>query len=238
MMLVVVVAALAAPRPVRAQAAAPPAAPLSAFATRKAEALLRDHLPCLGCHSLRGSGGRIGPDLTTVRERRSAAWIEAVVTDPQRVNPASAMPRPLLPSATRQLVVRYLQSLPGSGPDVAPPVTATPAAPPAPPDGPALYQRWCASCHGAKGEADGPNAAFLPVAPTRHASAAVMRERSDDALFDTISGGGAIMNRSPRMPPFGGTLAPAEIRALVAWLRALCRCEGPAWSRDGRRERR
>jgi hypothetical protein len=40
-----------------------------------------------------------------------------------------------------------------------------------------------------------------------------------------------VMNRSPRMPPFGGSLTSGEIRALVRHIRTLCRCEGPAWSR-------
>ncbi len=46
---------------------------LSAFAKQKAERLLKEQLPCLGCHRLHGDGGTIGPDLSTVRERRSAA---------------------------------------------------------------------------------------------------------------------------------------------------------------------
>jgi mono/diheme cytochrome c family protein len=100
-------------------------------------------------------------------------------------------------------------------------------------DGPALYARWCAGCHGATGRGDGPNAAYLPVRPAAHTDAAAMRTRTDAVLFDMIAGGGAIMNRSPRMPAFGETLTPGEIRALVAHLRTLCRCEGPAWSRDG-----
>ncbi len=58
-----------------------------------------------------------------------------------------------------------------------------------------------------------------------------MGARGDDALFDTIGGGGAIMNRSARMPAFGGTLTSVQIRALVRRIRILCRCEGPAWSR-------
>lgn len=63
-----------------------------------------------------------------------------------------------------------------------------------------------------------------------------MELRSDDALYDTIAGGGAIMNRSPRMPAFGATLTYGEIRALVSHIRTLCNCEGPAWSRgDGAR---
>jgi mono/diheme cytochrome c family protein len=62
-----------------------------------------------------------------------------------------------------------------------------------------------------------------------------MSMRSDDALFDAIGGGGAVMGKSARMPAFGATLSSAEIRALVAYIRALCACRAPAWSVDGSR---
>lgn len=206
-------------------------APLSAAATRKAEALLRDHLPCLGCHTLNGSGGKIGPDLSSVRTRRSAEYIAAMVTDPQRVVPTAAMPRTLMPPVTRDLVIRYLQTRPGNATGAIP-ASATPTPSAATVDAPALYAKWCASCHGAKGKGDGPNAASLPVTPAAHSDKAAMSARPDDSLYDTIAGGGGIMNRSPRMPAFGASLSAAEIRALVAHIRTLCACQGPAWSRD------
>lgn len=201
---------------------------LSAFSKEKAGFLLRHRLPCLGCHQLNGQGGTIGPDLTTVRERRSAAYIAAIVADPQRVVPGSAMPRIAMPSSTRDLIVKYLASQPGNAPDAPLPAGTPPAATT---DGPALYARWCAACHGESGKGDGPNAARLPVRPAAHASREAMSARPDDSLFDTIASGGAVMNRSPRMPPFGGSLTAAEIRALVRHIRRLCRCEGPEWSR-------
>jgi mono/diheme cytochrome c family protein len=204
--------------------------PLSVAESRKAEALLRDHLPCLGCHTLNGTGGKVGPDLTTVRTRRSAEYIASIVSDPARVVPAAAMPRTLMLPVTRDLIIRYLQTRPGT------PAGAMPAPLPAPAattvDGAALYTKWCASCHGLKGKGDGPNAPNLPVKPATHADGAAMSRRPDDSLYDTIAGGGEIMNRSPRMPAFGASLTPAEIRALVAHIRTLCRCQGPAWSRD------
>jgi len=61
-----------------------------------------------------------------------------------------------------------------------------------------------------------------------------MSGRSDDALFDAIYAGGYVMNRSNRMPPFGQTLAREQIWSLVRYLRGLCRCQGPTWSRDNR----
>jgi mono/diheme cytochrome c family protein len=212
------------------QAARLDAQALSTFSRQKAERLLRDQLPCLGCHRLNGEGGTIGPDLTTVRQRRSPAYIAAMIADPQRVVPGSAMPRTLMPESVRELATRYLASLAGKAEGSVPAVA--PSSPPATIDGAALYTRWCASCHGATGKGDGPNAANLPVKPAAHASKEAMSARPDDSLFDTIAAGGAVMNRSPRMPAFGATLTPAEIRLLVRHIRALCRCEGPAWSRN------
>lgn len=202
---------------------------LSAFSRAKAEALLKDQLPCLGCHRLNGEGGTIGPDLSTVRERRSAAYIAAMIADPQRQRPGVAMPKTRMPEATRDLVTRYLAGLPGSATDAAV-AGAPPAA--AATTGEALYARWCAACHGPAGKGDGPNAANLPVKPAAHASKDAMSARPDDSLFDTIASGGAVMNRSPRMPAFGATLTPAEIRLLVRHIRTLCQCEGPAWGRS------
>jgi mono/diheme cytochrome c family protein len=135
-----------------------------------------------------------------------------------------------MPDATRDLIARYLAAQPGASPDFAVP-TPPPAAATAG-DAMALYAKWCASCHGTSGRGDGPNAANLPVKPTAHASREAMSARPDDSLYDTIFGGGAIMNRSHRMPAFGATLSPAEIKSLVRHIRTLCRCEGPGWSRQ------
>lgn len=215
-----------------AQANARPAA-LSAFSKRKAESLLRDHLPCLGCHKLNGEGGTIGPDLTTVRERRSPEYIASMIADPQRVVPGGLMPRIRMAASTQELITRYLGGSLSS--ELSAPRSEradTPVGAPSPDPGPLLYARWCASCHGASGKGDGPNASNLPVKPAVHSSREAMSVRPDDSLFDTIASGGAVMNRSPRMPAFGGTLTAAEIRALVRHIRALCRCEGPAWSRN------
>ncbi|NIP83599.1 MAG: c-type cytochrome, partial [Gemmatimonadetes bacterium] len=102
------------------------------------------------------------------------------------------------------------------------------------PDGAVLYARHCTICHGSDGGADGPNTAYLPTPPTAHADGGHMSTRPDDALFDGIHAGGRILGKSHRMPAFGATLGPGEIRALVAHMRTLCACSGPAWSEDGR----
>ena len=59
-----------------------------------------------------------------------------------------------------------------------------------------------------------------------------MSFRPDDTLYDGIASGGAILNKSHFMPAWGETLSATEIKSLVAYMRSLCRCEGPGWSRD------
>lgn len=225
-----------------------PAAPtdtaaLSPFARAKAEALLRDRLPCRGCHRIGADGGTIGPDLSTVTSRRTRDEIERMIRDPQGMVPAAAMPRVAMPDDWVRLIADYLGG-PGSPAGVTragairpTPKTAMPRPPRPKPLGlpPAeLYARFCAACHGAQGGGDGPNAVHLPVPPARHADSVTMATRPDDSLYDAIAGGGWIMGKSPTMPPFGATLAPDDIRGLVKHIRELCRCTGPAWSRDGK----
>jgi mono/diheme cytochrome c family protein len=204
---------------------------LSPFERQKAAALFRNRYPCLGCHELDGTGGRIGPSLTGLKARRSPAFVVAMITDPQHTVPGTLMPRVPMPAETAQLLASFLAG--GSPVDAPPPRSATGGAAGATGlSGEALYRRSCAACHGDAGGGDGPNARFLPVRPTPHASAAITGTRPDDALFDTIFSGGYIMNRSPFMPPFGETLSRDQIWSLVRHIRSLCRCEGPAWSRD------
>jgi len=226
--------------------AAPAATPaLTAFARAKAETLLRDQLPCLGCHALGRDGGTLAPDLATVRQRRTPEYIARMVSDPQGTVAGTIMPHTPMPSEWRALVIRYLggnapsdgagagrvAGVAGSSREAAlRPVSSSPVDS----NGAALYTRFCSGCHGAEGKGDGPNARSLPVPPARHASSEAMSARPDDSLYDTVAGGGAIMNRSPRMPAYGTTLSPPQIRALVRHIRTLCKCAGPAWSTDGK----
>ena len=205
--------------------------PLSAFDRAKAQSLLEKQLPCLGCHAMGSAGGKLAPDLATVRDRRDADYVARMIMDPQATVPGTFMPHTPMPPATRALIVRYLGGNAGllDASHVPTRATVTDST------GAALYARFCTGCHGVRGNGDGPNAASLPVPPAQHASRARMSERPDDSLYDTIAGGGAIMNRSPRMPAYGTTLTPSEIRALVRHIRTLCQCTGPSWSTDGGR---
>jgi nitric oxide reductase subunit C len=53
-------------------------------------------LGCSACHTIRGVGGKVGPDLTDVGSRRTKGWIEQQVR-----NPKSHFPNSIMPSFTK-----------------------------------------------------------------------------------------------------------------------------------------
>ncbi len=210
---------------------------LSPFAMRKAETLLRDRWSCLGCHRLGEDGGRIGPRLDGIVHRLRPGYVRALVQDPAHLVPGTIMPASLEQPDRLDLIASYLLRREGgwTGSEPVAGLSAPSGSTATGSSGAALYALRCAPCHGIGGAGDGFNAAFLTVAPTAHSDSAAMSARTDDTLYDGIHAGGRILGKSHRMPAFGASLDHDEKRALGAYIRTLCRCQGPAWSRDGRR---
>ncbi len=53
---------------------------------------LAEQLDCRQCHTIKGDGGAVGPDLTNVRLRRSEEWLVRWLEDPTLLRPSSGMP--------------------------------------------------------------------------------------------------------------------------------------------------
>ena len=83
------------------------------------------------------------------------------------------------------------------------------------------YQIYCASCHGATGEGDGPVAQALNPKPARHSDGAYMNSLTDEYLFKVIKFGGASVGKSPMMAPLGGSLSDQQIHNVIAFVRSL-----------------
>lgn len=97
-------------------------------------------------------------------------------------------------------------------------------------DGPQLYKRFCASCHGPDGAGDGPVAATLKNRPPDLAGISARRrgEFPEDKLRQIIDGRSGVAAHGARdMPVWGSDLrqagadADAVIARLVAQLRAM-----------------
>jgi mono/diheme cytochrome c family protein len=208
---------------------------LSAYAQKKAATILRSKLSCLGCHQFDGEGGKVGPDISALKSRLRPGFVDRMIRDPQHAVPQTVMPAIPLSSAEINLLASFLSTREKrlqSTPYLRFIDHMTPGIPDTTEAG-RLYTHYCSSCHGLRGNGDGFNARYLSVQPAKHSDPLAMSNRSDDLLFDGIHGGGAILNKSHLMPPFGNTLTREQIWSLVRYIRSLCQCEGPAWSQHG-----
>lgn len=92
-----------------------------------------------------------------------------------------------------------------------------------------LFNFYCAQCHGTAGDGKGVNVTKdFATDPRNFTNKADMEKRSDDDIRSVIRDGGPAISKSPLMPPWGTTLAPAEVDELLAHIRKLCNCKGKA----------
>ena len=82
-----------------------------------------------------------------------------------------------------------------------------------------LFDRYCATCHGDTGKADGQNASNLnPPVPDLTAS----KNLADAAYVRrVIAEGSAAVGRSPLSPPWGRSLSPQQIEYLTQYCQSL-----------------
>jgi mono/diheme cytochrome c family protein len=179
---------------------------------------------CIGCHSVGGNGGDIGPALDDVGLRRAPEWIIRHFRDPQVVSPGTVMPQfgftetearaltDFLLHLRDQKVVLSLPSLMGQverGHDV--------------------YRKYgCAGCHGqdGKGGVPNPNAKTAQLVPDLiHVADGYTK---DELKARIVKGQREINSLDPKrpspplyMPGWGGMIKDAEVDDLIAYLISL-----------------
>jgi mono/diheme cytochrome c family protein len=84
-----------------------------------------------------------------------------------------------------------------------------------------LFEKNCASCHGAGGKGDGVAAASLNPKPRDLTDKSFMAGLKDDQLVNVIKKGGPAVGKSPLMPPFGAALKDPDVQDVIAFLRTL-----------------
>ncbi len=200
---------------------------ISPFQSQKVKKLLNDHYSCLGCHQLNGKGGKIGPDLSNVGNRLTDGYIKMAIEMPHMVMPESIMPKIEIPQNLLPLVQSFLSNNKNNNNVKYANLISTP---PYKIDN--AYKSNCAPCHGLKGDGFGFNASNLDVSPGNFTDGKKISLRSDNALYDTIYGGGRIMNKNHFMPPWGQKFDKKEIVEYVSKIRKFCECEPPDWSKN------
>ena len=95
----------------------------------------------------------------------------------------------------------------------------------APLDGPTLYAKECASCHG-KGGQGSPEGTDLTVPLPDFTDCSSNSSASTSGWTDIIINGSAFMGLSDQMPSFGEVLSPEEIRTVLKYVRNFCQEEG------------
>jgi len=99
-----------------------------------------------------------------------------------------------------------------------------PAAPPLskgnPVEGKHVYNHYCAVCHGLTGKGNGVNADNLDPHPANLTSSEV-QGLSDGEIYEVIEKGGAAVELSVAMPPWGRTLSGEQIRDVIAYIRTF-----------------
>jgi len=87
------------------------------------------------------------------------------------------------------------------------------------------YNHYCTQCHGENGGGDGINATSeMPVSPRDHTSAKEMSKLTSEDVYFAIKDGGKSVGKSSLMPKWDGTMDDGDIKALVSYLKKLCKC--------------
>lgn len=88
--------------------------------------------------------------------------------------------------------------------------------------GKAVNDKYCIRCHDSESTPERvSNFDNLSPAPHRFDDGATYNRLQDADLINITSHGGPALGKSPQMPAFGATLKPAEIKAVVAYIRSI-----------------
>jgi mono/diheme cytochrome c family protein len=84
-----------------------------------------------------------------------------------------------------------------------------------------VFMQRCSTCHGPQGRGDGQNAYNLEPSPPDFQASLSRLSAADRRRV--IEGGTTALGRSPLCPPWGRSLDPDDVDALLAWLEAAAR---------------
>jgi cbb3-type cytochrome oxidase cytochrome c subunit len=179
---------------------------------------------CIGCHSVGGLGGKVGPALDDVGLRRSPEWMLQHFRDPQSVTPGSVMPRFGFSETEARALTDFLLHLRERN------VASSLSALMNPVErGREVYRKYgCAGCHApeGKGGVPNPNAKTAEQVPgltyvadgytKTELKARIVKGQKEIPALDAKRPAPPLY-----MPAWGGVIKDAEIDDLIAYLISL-----------------
>jgi mono/diheme cytochrome c family protein len=94
-----------------------------------------------------------------------------------------------------------------------------------------IFYQHCVWCHADATPAGPSNRSNLTPVPPLLNDGATLNAESDEFMQNIITLGGSAMGKSPMMPPYGRMLSAEEIRAVIAFTRAIAQ---PPYQPSGR----
>lgn len=185
---------------------------------------------CIGCHSVKGIGGTVGPALDNVGQRHDSDWLYRHFKNPRALTPNTVMPTFGFTDAEAKALTLFVVSLTDDSAYTPKEIGAfqTPEE-----RGRALFVRFgCIGCHGpdGKGGVPNPNAATAQQVPGLQyvAQGYTAAELSQKIL----TGQQDIPREDPNgprpplyMPAWKGVLTPAQVDDLTVYLFSLLPAE-------------
>jgi mono/diheme cytochrome c family protein len=179
---------------------------------------------CIGCHTIAGQGGKVGPVLDDVGLRRAPEWMLQHFRDPQSVTPGSVMPKFGFTETEARALTEFLVHLRDRSF-----AANLPSSMSAVERGREVYRKYgCAGCHGtdAKGGVPNPNSKTAEQVPgliyvadgytKDELKARILKGQREIPALDS--------KRPPPplyMPAWGAVIKDAELEDLVAYLVSL-----------------
>lgn len=94
--------------------------------------------------------------------------------------------------------------------------------------GEAQYKTLCVSCHGEKGDGNGPAGAAITPKPTNFTDAANAERLTDEWVYKMVKLGGQANGKSPMMVAWSGALNEQQIRDVSAFVLKFKPAKAPA----------
>lgn len=179
---------------------------------------------CIGCHSVNGTGGTVGPALDNVGLRRTPEWIVQHFRDPQSVSPGTVMPRFGFTESEARALAEFVLHLREQKVALTLPSLMSPVE-----RGREVFRKYgCAGCHGqdGKGGVPNPNAKTAQLVPDLlHVADGYTKDELKARILKGQREINALDPKRPApplyMPAWGGIINDAEVDDLIAYLISL-----------------